>query len=76
MIIYSLKSLEESTKHKTTDYISDLFIKHSQVGLVIAKKKKKKIVLKNPLIINRSERKKTLFSEESGNFIVYSKFLF
>lgn len=75
MIIYSLKSLEESTKHKTTDYISDLFIKHSQVGLVIAKKKKK-IVLQNPLIINRSERKKTLFSEESGNFIVYSKFLF
>ena len=74
MIIYSLKSLEESTKHKTTDYISDLFIKHSQVGLVIAKKKK--IVLQNPLIINRSERKKTLFSEESGNFIVYSKFLF
>lgn len=55
MIIYSLKSLEESTKDKTTDYISDLFIKHIHVGLVIAKKKKM-FMLQN-LIINRSERK-------------------
>ena len=62
MIIYSLKSLEESTKDKTTDYISDLFIKHSYVGLAIAKKKKR-FVLQNPLIINRSERKKHYFQK-------------
>lgn len=74
MIIYSLKSLEESTKDKTTDYISDLFIKHIHVGLVIAKKKM--FVLQN-LIINRSERKEHYFQKnQKGNFTVYSKFLF
>lgn len=75
MIIYSLKSLEESTKDKTIDYISDLFIKHIYVGLVIAKKKKR-FVLQN-LIINRSERKEHYFQKnQKGNFTVYSKFLF
>ena len=74
MIIYKLKSLEESTKNKTIDCISDLFIKHIQVGLIIAKKKFS--VTKSNIIINRSERKKTPFSKESGNVTVYSKFLF
>jgi len=61
MIIYSLKSLEESTKHKTTDYISDLFIKHSQVGLVIAKKKKKNCVTKSTNNQQVREKKNTVF---------------
>ena len=75
MIIYSLKSLEESTKDKTTDYISDLFIKHSYVGLAIAKKKKKVCVTKSTNNQQVREKKK-LFSKESENFIVYSKLLF
>lgn len=63
MIIYSLKSLEESTKDKTIDYISDLFVKHIYVGLVIAKKKKKVCVTKSN---NQQVReKRTLFSKES-----------
>lgn len=62
MIIYSLKSLEESTKDKTIDYISDLFIKHIYVGLVIAKKKKVCVTKSN----NQQVReKRTLFSKES-----------
>ena len=74
MIIYSLKSLEESTKDKTTDYISDLFIKHSYVGLAIAKKKK--VCVTKSTNNQQVREKKTLFSKESGNFIVYSKLLF
>lgn len=57
MIIYKLKSLEESTKNKTIDCISDIFIKHIQVGLIIAKKKFS-VTKSTNIIINRSERKK------------------
>ena len=61
MIIYKLKSLEESTKNKTIDCISDIFIKHIQVGLIIAKKKFS-VTKSTNIIINRSERKKnTIF---------------